>query len=293
MITILAPNTQHWIQRVSEDTVFTVFTSISIFALGFALNRLYDWWMERSRIKRIRSLVYVYVSASIPTIQRRIDACRRLSESIASVAQQQFVFMQVALRTDFLSSLPQQDLFRAVTLVRRKHRAAFIVHYNSLLDDFDFLGKQPESAKRQFLDFVSSLNRFDSQWNSSLNSIFRYHDQFMTTAHQRKQQPNDDPFLKTFNKLVHLWNVNKQNTPDDTQTQLVQPLKKLCAAHPADSRIHSILPLVTEALSANSNRNQLLTTTKAYFAEQADRLSEKLARIQSIESALKGTGAAP
>ena len=265
------------IYGISYDVIFTTIVTLSIFVLGYILNRIYEINKRKHDLKDIRSFLLVYLDSLIDPINKQISAFNDLSASVASKTHQDFTFQEaVGSKLDILDKLPQVDVFNAYLLGPKKTKSDRVIHFNSTHDALEFVKRQREIARAQFLGFMSNVKRYIEAWNNSTNAILRSYDEFLSFAERSRVSPSRDVFLKQFNVLVHNWTqLESRTTMENVAKHLLEPLKELCKSKSPDPRVNIVLPLVIDSLQTFKNRDHLFTLFVDYFAEQATKLEKK------------------
>jgi len=289
---VFDPKSHDLFWGVGPDTVFTVLASFFLFALGYAANRWYDNSKDRRYFKHLRRLVAVFLEGTIAHAEKQVEAYRSLAGELNAGKYQDYVFNLTAVRTDYLQSFSQIDLFRAIIQVKKSRRAEFVNHFNILLDSLAFMHRQAALAREQFEYFIDNHKRYVAQWNAAADAILRLHDQYTNFASQAGINSDDDPFLKQLILIVHTWNtVPNRKDFAVVQENLLDPIKSLCKEHPADPRDNVLIPLVLEASDGFRNRNRLLKLFYDFFSEQGEKLDLHTSKIKKILGALRDTGA--
>jgi hypothetical protein len=261
---------------VSHDVVFTTSVTISIFVLGFVLNRVYDGWVRRRHLKRIRVFVVEYLKSIVPPIGRQVDAMQAFSTQLASLTHQDLVFQEDAIRSDHLKSISQLDVFDALVYGSGKRKLQRILHLNSVLEALDYIERLRRLAAVQFNYLHERYTQYFRDWNRATNAIQRHFDSYRSEASRPGHLPSPDDFLRELDLAIHAW----QKTPNRDQLHIiheryVQAVKQVCIKFFADPRSQTILPLTLNATDAFNNRMNLLTTMSAFYSQEARKLKER------------------
>jgi hypothetical protein len=264
-----------WFPGVSNDTVFTTVVTISIFVLGYLLNRLYDAWIERKKQNDVQKFVLFSLEAILPAIDKQVASFNSVRQQMASKQHQDYIYTEsTSLNFEGLDSLPRVEVFHAFARGRKKKRIQRIEHLNTIWGAIDFIRHQKESSRQTFLQFNEQYRRYLINWNENVDAIARIHDEYLMMATQAKLSPRDDPFFKEFNLIVHrLAEVGK--SWEREKTQLLGPLLDVCKTHYADARAVTVMKKILQAEYAYDNREHLLNSFGAYFDQQASGLTEK------------------
>jgi hypothetical protein len=262
---------------VSYDTIFTVSVTITIFVVGYFLNRLYDNTKRKNELKDTKAFLIAYLRSLLDPIEKQIVAFRTLSADVRSKKHQDFSYGDaVGVKLDVLDSLPQVDVFKAFLLGPKRTRPQRIAHFNRMLDALEYTKRQRDTAMMQFKDFVARHTKYLQQWNASMDGVMRSQEQFVSSARRTNTPPSKVPFVKGFNLLVHQWSqLPDYETMDQAAQHLLEPLRQLCKRESIDPRVHYVIPFVMDCLGAFRNRNHLLSTFAQYFEDQAAGLQAK------------------
>jgi hypothetical protein len=262
---------------VSYDTIFTVSTTIAVFALGYVFNRLYDNSRRKRELKDMKTFLIAYLRSLIEPIEKQITAFRTLSADVLSKKHQDFAYGgAIGSKLDIFDNLPQVDVFNAFLLGSKKGKQQRIAQFNSMLDALDYTKRQRDTALAQFKDFMASHTKYIGQWNTAVNAVVRYQEQLVSYAMRTNTQPPEDPFARDLNQLVHHWSqLEDQQDMDQVAEQVLEPIRQLCKRDPSDPRVHIVIPPILESLMATRNRNHLVSIFAKYLEAQATGLQMK------------------
>lgn len=274
---------------ISRDVVVT----ISIFFLGFVLNRIYDRHIERRHLKKVRAFVIVYLQSLEKPIEQQVAAYQEFADQLSSLKHQDMIFQEDAIRSDYLKSVSQLDVFRALVFGLGKMRDRRIENLNSVLEALDYIERLRRLANLQFNYLFETYKSYSLIWNDSTNAIQRHFDSYRSAAKRNNIPSSEDPFLRDLDKLIYTW----QQSPDGEEMQVmldkyVHPVKDLCLKYFEDPRAMTLLPLTLNASNAFTNRKNLLTTMAKFFQGEVVKLTKKGEVIKQVVSTYKSASRA-
>jgi hypothetical protein len=267
---------------IPRSVVFTVFSSLFTFAAGFIINGMIKWFTRRRYLKKIRKLVILHLDSIQPPINRQAEFFEKLSTDLKSLRHTDIAYEENALCSDYLSSLPQIDLFDALVYGWGKKQDQRRVFFNSVLDILNRFNKLPNATKDTYDYFGEKYNEYFALFNQANDRIQRSYDEFRSEASRQNVRPTDDPFLNEFDNIVsHYQKERKEENPQFLVANYVIPLKELAAKYAADPRALRILPMTIQSKAANENREHLMKLISAYFGAVANKMKEMLGDLNN------------
>ncbi len=236
---------------VSYDTIFTTVITITIFILGYFFNRLYEYRKDTRHLKDIRHLVLSHLSSLIEPIDKQIRVYKEFGEFLGTHKIEDYLFHASGIQTDFLSSIPYLDIFKAFLLKSKSKRVQYIDAFNSILQTIEFIRSQNENAKSQFQEFIINQKEHLDSWNIANGEILRYHSEILGYARRNRISPDKDTFLKELNEIIHNWYLQENGSEFKTKFKyLVKPVMNLVDKYQNDRRTVIISPFVIKSAQA-------------------------------------------
>lgn len=259
---------------ISRNTVFTVLTSILIFGIGFIANGVIKALEQFRRRRRIRKLVCVYLQSTIPQIERQCEYLLALSKQLTDKKHADVVYKESVIRSDFLRTVPQIDLFNSLVYGYGEHSKKRIAMYNKMSDAMDRIERNRVAARSANEQYDIDYNRYFSKFNDSIGEMQRAYDLFRSHAERNNIKPSADPFLSEFDDVASKYGTSKTlNDPDYLIATYVVPVKEIAIKYYTDPRAVGLIHLANTAKISNENRDILMMTLSLYYAEVVQALT--------------------
>ena len=98
---------------VTIDTIFTVFTTIIIFFLGYIFNKKVERDKENNRMKELEGYFLKLIELLDSPIKKQIDSFVSLSEKLKKTKEQNYNFQLVAsFNLNLLKEISNLDLYK-------------------------------------------------------------------------------------------------------------------------------------------------------------------------------------
>lgn len=273
---------------ISKDVVFSTFFTIAIFLLGYCAKATYDRHVDSKHLKHVREFIIAYLESLADPIDKQVEFFLSFSKELGTMQMVDFTYQEDGIRSDFVQSVPQLEVFKALVYGGSRIRQLRIQHLNEVQEALDYIEKIRQLAKRQFIYLTEQYNEFTKLRKDASDSIFRNYDVFISSATRQNALPSQDPFLQALDILVHDWHIDpNRNDQQVIEEKLILSVNKLCRANPADPRAIAILPLTLEASNALRNRNHILEVSSIFFAEEAEKLYKRGVLIKEAGSFFK------
>jgi len=189
-----------------DVVVFTVFTPIIIFLLGYWLNRRNERRKERSRLHDIRAYFYSQIESLIKATSKQKENIGKFVEKLKEEKIQNLTF---GLSADFqikhLADLNKTDLFSVIVSKEKKNREDRLPIFWKLQQSFDLVDWHSKNFKVRFDYIFAKCSEYEKRWNESIDFVGKFHDRWITDAVTQKVDIKNDPFLGGFWEIYHEW----------------------------------------------------------------------------------------
>jgi hypothetical protein len=285
---ILEPVIQNKFMGISYDTIFTTGITLTVFILGYILNRFYEWRKRIRHVKNIRELVVAHLKSLIEPIEGQIRSFKELGEYLASHGVQEYIFHESSIQTDFLNGLPYLDIFQAFTSGSNKTKPQRIDAFNSMFQTIEFFKRQNSITRNQFVNLSQMQREFIANWNSSNDDILRFHDQLLGFARRNGITATGDQFLKELNVIVYQCSqLNDREELASIFNLFVEPVLALVKKYSSDERSDILSPLVLKSVKYHAELVLLFDGNSKFYLEQSAKLEKRKEIILNVLVAIE------
>ncbi len=277
---------------VSIDAIFTTFTAILVFVIGFILNRLYETYKENKRLDELENYFYSLIKSLMGPIEKQTEMFKKLSESIADKEEQTFAFNQATgLYFDNITNISHLDLYKIFITRRKLSSKDKMAHFQNIFDSIEFVRFQMKVTQRNFWEFFQDYRRYEQEWDKNGDAILRFFDSVASEAKAAGVKPSQDPFLKEMDVIIHSWS-KRENSKNIyvAKEHLLDPLKQHCAKENQDPRSRTLMPIIVQAKYAFNNINQAKELYSKYFQEESNNLRNQKELIQKALEFFRQSG---
>ncbi|MGD1046551.1 MAG: hypothetical protein ABR936_14685 [Bacteroidota bacterium] len=273
---IIEPVIQNKILGISYDTIFTTVITLTIFILGYILNRFYEWRKRIRHLKNIRELIVAHLKSLIEPIEGQMRSFKEMADYLGSKTIKQYTFHESSIQTDFLSGLPCLDIFQAFTLGSKKNKTRRIDAFNSMFQAIEFIKRQNSITRNQFIELSPNRRELTENFNSAIDAIMRFQDQLLGFARRNKITSSKDMFLKELNAIVYQYSQLKDQKELDTLYKcFVDPVLTLVKKYPNDQPSDILSPLVLRSFKYHNDIISLLDAHSKHYQEHSIKLEKR------------------
>ncbi len=247
---------------ISSNTIFTVIITITIFFLGFIINRLFENNKESKRQKHIKAFFLLYIESFLKPMQNQIDEFEKTRNLIQDLNSAKIGFRQVTDLKIEKNIFSHSDLFKVFVEKYNKDQKLNMNHLLNILRAMSSIDVQLERVKVSFYKFLDDLRRYENKWNENLNLVFRKFDRFFSVDLNNNIALDDDTFLVGFKRILKKWQDKKDKDQLSVSKEcIVDPLNEYCKNNIKDERALEIIPLLVNCDDAFLN---ITTARKIY-----------------------------
>ena len=271
-------NSTTWL-GVSYDTIFTTGITILIFFLGFLINKLFESRKEHKRLFEIRKYFYSLCYFLEKPVQIQIKVFEEYCNNLSTENPVNFTFKDtVDLDVKNLKSISTEDLYKILYLKKKDDIEIKTRRFNEITNSINYIEKQKENTSKNFTNFHNNFIKYESNWRSNLDEIFRFYNGLR--SFNKQYNISHDPFLLELDKIIFQWSkLDSSSNIYVTFRELVTPLNKFCKENYADSRALSILNITLQATYAFKNMGKIKKEYAKLFEAEAIELDSKYKRL--------------
>lgn len=266
---------------ISSDTIFTTVITISIFVLGYVVNKIFENRKENYRLAEIKEYFLFKFKSFSPLIEKQISEYRCLSQNISKQNSTDFNLAEaIDSSVVSFSNLPFDDFYKI--FISNGHPKSKLKYekYNDLVTSLNFIDRQIEYSKQNFNVFFNDYRRYENDWESSLDYVFRFYDQILSITKRYNLNATEDQFLMELGSQISKWKKESDITDIlKSEEELIVPLKDICKKFIEDERALVLLPSLIKASRSVMNLKNIKKIFSEYFESEAKRLEEKKTKL--------------
>lgn len=264
---------------ISIDTIFTTFTTIIIFIIGYIINKIIENHNENRRLKELKDFFIVSVNALKNPINEHIILIDNLAKQIDERNLNSIHFKGVkGFYFSYISGLNQQDLYKAFIQKNRKLKTKRFNHFKSMIDNIENLKTVPGDLKDSFNKYFECANKYLEVWNNNINFIGHKYDNYYHLIKSKNINPNDDQFFLEMDRLnYNSSQIDDYINPFVAIDNYILPLKKIVQKYSNDPRSMELLPAIMKCESSFTEIENL----KKYYSKLYNDISINLKDINN------------
>jgi hypothetical protein len=270
------------LKGISIDAIFATLTSISIFILGYIVNRIIESSKRKRELKELREYYLVLVEDVFEPINSYVELLKGLSVKIKELRIQNYnIEGPIGLIFSKFTSLNQQDLYAAFVKNKRKLKKERYYQFKSFVDNIEYLRILTKDIKDEFFKYMESHDNYLKTWNENIEFIGRKYEAYLQKLITYNVLIASDSFLHDMDTITHNWSVqdNYRNI-DIAITNYIQPLRDLTNRYRGDARSVELLPSIMQCISAHEN----MVNLKKFYSDVYNQLADK---FENINGSLK------
>lgn len=271
---------------VSDDVIFTTITTISIFIIGYLLNRFNNYRKEVKRLNELEEYFYSLSEQIKNPINDQIKIFKELADDIADEKKNQFLYKDnINLDVTNLLNIQHLDLHKIFIARKKGEIKKKAGHFTNMTNTLNYLESLKINAKKNFEIYFSEFRENEGNWREAYNSIMENFDTFVSSNIRNDIQKVNDDFLNDFDTLLQEWDKYEyKNNIYLAYKNFILPLRGICKRYRGDERVNVIAQLVNSARSAFISIDYYKKTYSNRFNADASYLKSK---FESFESAIK------
>lgn len=291
-IYVAIENSKSSFYGISTDTIFaTIFPTIitiSIFIIGFLINRYYENQKRRNNLKDIKSFFIIYIESLTDPFEHFIDQLKKLSENIKDLNNRELAFSESSKLAVDENIIDQIDLFKTFVFDEKTNKDEKILYLKNVLNALITIRKAKENLKETFFKFLDDLRRYEDKLKESWNFILRQFDLYRSYGLRNPEALKKDIFLNGLKDIIIEWNNNEnKNNIDFTKEKLIDPVEDYCTKNIEDERALHLIPAAVNYNDAYLNIVNLREIYTKVFSDAKDDLNSEKEKIVEGLSFLK------
>jgi hypothetical protein len=184
---------------IKDDTVFTVFITLTVFFIGLLGQYLKSWYDERKRLQEVESLLKTFISLLEEPVKKQAKSMIEYSESLNRKRIEDLFAQDIMdLNINRIKDLPPIDLYKAL-LLKKKHKEKGKL-FETIFRGVEFIDQIKISFKDDFNYILTNFKKYDESFFSNSENVARWYDSLVTNT-----KPDDllkDKFFTDFFRIV-------------------------------------------------------------------------------------------
>lgn len=272
---------------VSYDTIFTVFTTIIIFFLGYLVNRIIERRKERRRLIDLEDYFKKLVEMLDGPALKQRNALIQLANQLKQKKEGHVIVDDVTtFRVDLILEIDNQDLYTIYIKGRKGEMTLKTQEFQNLRGQLDYFSEIKDYIKSSFEELLKRTEKYNEIFRENLKLTGEAFDSIVASNQLNNITPAQDPFIVQLDTIRATW--VQQNTPlipfQDrfvTRQHYLDPLLVLCRANPADPRTPFFLKHCLECIYAFDNLNELNKVYRRHFLLDARNIHKGMILIKN------------
>lgn len=276
---------------ISVDVIFTILTTITIFLLGYLLNRWNEYRKEEKRLDELEDYFYFLFNQIKNPVKDEINILNELAEDTANKNKIQFTFKDnVNLDVTNLLNIPHSDLHKIFMMKKKGKLEEKANHFSNMINTLNYIWNLKKNIVINLEKFFSDFREYERNWTEAENSILRYYDSFRSYNIRLNFKLSSDEFLYNFDRLIFEWNKfeNSKNIYVAFEN-FIKPLKGICNRFESDERANVIRQFVVSEEFAFNNIDSIKKRYGERFNEDANKLKSKFETFETAINYFKNT----
>lgn len=274
-----------------DVVVFTVFTPIIIFLLGFWLNRSNDKRKEKGRLHDIRLYFYSQIDTLIKATVKQKE---NLNAFIEKLKEEKIQNLNFALSADFrikhLEALPKTDLFAVIVSKEKKNRERRLSIFWKCQQSFDLVDWHSKNFQKRFDYVFAKCSEYEKRWNESIDFVGKFHGRWISDAVHNQIDIKSDPFLIGFWEIYHEWaKAELYRDMYVAERKLINPLIQHCKKMLPSNYALILLEELLKCKGAVDNHRNLRKISTEEFESYLKQLDKIFADLTESLNELKNT----
>lgn len=269
---------------VTVDTIFTTFTTILIFFLGFIIARWFENKKNKKRLEDKKEFYLDTIKSIIEPMKQQADLYNNLVSQIDDDEMRLLIFEEKNELYINLSPFENsEDLYTIfVSQIKDKNDIKFN-HYKSIVRTMSFIKEQRINAQNNYDSFFKHYRELEDDWNNSNGAIITYIQEEVSKLLRDGIVKTKDKLFSKIDDMTSKWQELENHWEINIVLEnLIKPIHKICQDHFSDKRAVILLEYTRNSSTIHMNLMNLKKshgTAFKYFAELT------LARCKTIEEA--------
>ncbi|MBN2571250.1 MAG: hypothetical protein JXA68_03920 [Ignavibacteriales bacterium] len=271
---------------VSNDTVFTVFTTLSIFFLGLIIKWCYSKYKKTKKNKNIKKFIIAQLEVLSKTSILQRDKFIEYKNKLREERIQNIELVKVAnLNTRYIRDIKFDQIFEVLVLSYKNKKRNNLENFNKLVKQLDLLDGIINLSYDAFINTHNLLSSYENKWNKNIEEIGDFHDKLLNDMTYKNIDPRTDPFLKEFYSIYHDW--TKMDHRLDMYIaidSIINPiLEKARATQPNTFATYILRNLLSciDAFSNHKNLREIIIKEFDNFSTQLETIAKDFSEIKN------------
>jgi hypothetical protein len=268
---------------VSFDTIFTVITTVSIFVLGYVINRKIEQDKETKRLMELQEYFLKLVELLEEPIIKQKEHLVKFSKKLREKKTQHYVdvgdlsFSLVSL----INEINNKDLYNIFIKNKRGTTKQKTELFKKLRSQIDYLDAVKININSSFKDLITRFDKYQDKYSESIGITDEAFNMILAQNYAQKINPQEDYFLSEFDRIRAEW-FSLDNSKDRyiASKNYLEPLIELCNKCNRDIRVSFVSKHVKECLLALDNIEQTKYVFSRHFLLTARGLQTSIIEIK-------------
>ena len=281
---------------ISMDTIFTVFTTLIIFFLGFFLNRINENRKNAHALKELKEYYLQLIELLKNPVNNQISSLVKFSKELREKVEQHYFVSDITnFRVDLIIAVDTKNLYEI--LVKRnkgeiKYKSKL---FGKLLAGIYYIDEVKKSMKATFRDFITKYEVYDKNFKDNLKITSEAYDEWRTCNEQNNLHPAQDNFLLKLDRIRYIWINHNGGNPNDGQAfqdryivkdYYLEPMLELCRNTSSDRRAIFLISHILECIYAFDNIEELKYVYRRHYLLDARGIQKAYIEINDAISKL-------
>ena len=272
---------------ISLDTIFTVITTISIFIVGYIVNRKIEEKKETKRLKELEEYFETLIHLMESPVRKQVKALIRFSKILKEEKEQHYNFEDVSIYVlDQIHEIDNKDLYS----IYLKRKAGSVPAKTKLFEVLRTKIAHIENIRNSLKDSFTLLDglyqKYQDTYNTHLKVTSDAYDNMRSQNEQNNINPANDPFFHALDNIRGQWAALEQEGIEFQDRYIakehyIDPVRTLCTQSVADPRAVFVLKHIMECLYAYNNIEEMRSVYRRHFLLDARGLQKGLIEIQN------------
>lgn len=252
---------------ISNDTIFTVIVTVSIFIFGYIVNRVIEKNKERNRLKQLYYYYVHLIQLLKAPIEKQAEALVKFALQL-KIKEDSHIFVNTysAFSLNLVTEISNEDLYQIFMNQKKGILEQRTDIYKKLNSNTIYLNRIERLIKQEFQSFVEKFESYNEKYKSHLQKTSEAFDRMLVSNSINDIRNEDDRFLMDLDQLRANWINNHENYRDIyvSREYYIDPLMTLCRQYQGDQRAIQILQ---DALNCVYAMDNLIETKWIYRRE--------------------------
>jgi hypothetical protein len=279
--------------NVTADTIFTVFVTVLIFALGYIFNKKVENSKEKGRLKDVELYFYGLIEMLEGPLMKQAEGFLKFSKLLKQEKEQHFFLDDVALfQLRLINEIDNKDLFKIFIGDNKGKLTQRIEKYKKMRGLLEYFDVVKKSTGPDLKELTARYDTYVKVYRENLKATSEQFELMLSDNMKNKLLPQHDAFLKEFDEIRFKW--SKIDVPGGTymdmyvaRTHYIIRLKDLCIRNVHDPRSVGLMKHVMECIYAINDIDELRTVYRRHYLLFARGLRQGMGTVLEIVASFK------